>query len=344
MSINRRNKIWWIDVTSPSGERIRRSTGTEDRKLALEYHDTLKVELWRVEKMGEKKRRTWKEAVERWYSEKLGNKKTLSKDVQHLRWLHPYLGQLFLDEVTRETVDQLTLAKQKGGAKPATVNRLLALVRAILRRARDEWEWVDRVPKVTLLKEPKRRVRFLAREEASRLIDQLPPHLAQMTRFALATGLRQGNIKRLRWSQVDLENRRVTIPAEEMKNGRAFGLPLSSDAVLVVRGQQHNGSDYVFAFRGRPVNQVSTKAWWRALERAGIEDFRFHDLRHTFASWHVQDGTPLNVLQELCGWESVEMVRRYAHLRPDDLAAYAEKLSVPNLYAIDGTNSAQAKT
>jgi integrase len=86
-------------------------------------------------------------------------------------------------------------------------------------------------------------------------------------------------------------------------------------------------STHVFRFRGKPIVQVSTKAWYGALRRAGIKYFRWHDLRHTWASWHVQSGTPLFVLQELGGWESVEMVRRYAHLAADHLAPFADRLS-----------------
>jgi integrase len=83
--------------------------------------------------------------------------------------------------------------------------------------------------------------------------------------------------------------------------------------------------------------------WRDAVKRAGLEDFRWHDLRHTWASWHVQQGTPLHVLQELCGWETAEMVRRYAHLAPEHLAEYAEKLAKPRVVDITGTNLAQGK-
>jgi integrase len=82
----------------------------------------------------------------------------------------------------------------------------------------------------------------------------------------------------------------------------------------------------VFSCRGNPVKQISTKAWYSALARAGITDFRWNDLRHTWTSWHVQNGTPLFALQELGGWESAEMVRRYAHLAADHLAPYAGRL------------------
>jgi integrase len=82
----------------------------------------------------------------------------------------------------------------------------------------------------------------------------------------------------------------------------------------------------VFSYKGKRITQVNTKAWHKALERAGIKDFRWHDLRHTWASWHVQSGTPLHVLQELGGWESPEMVRRYAHLSSEHLSQYVGRL------------------
>ena len=86
------------------------------------------------------------------------------------------------------------------------------------------------------------------------------------------------------------------------------------------------------------MEHVNGKAWRKALGRAGIKDFRWHDLRHTWASWHVQAGTPLNVLQEMGGWESASMVRRYAHLAADHLAAYAERLARPRMVQGAGTN------
>ena len=95
---------------------------------------------------------------------------------------------------------------------------------------------------------------------------------------------------------------------------------------MSLREQVGKHLTHVFSFRGKPITQVSTKAWYAALGRAGIEHFRWHDLRHTWASWHVQAGTPLHALQELGAWESAEMVRRYAHLSADHLAQYVERL------------------
>jgi integrase len=95
----------------------------------------------------------------------------------------------------------------------------------------------------------------------------------------------------------------------------------------VIREQIRKHSTHAFSYKGKPVRQVNTKAWRQALKRVGIEDFRWHDLRHTWASWHVQASTPLPVLQELGGWQVLEMVLKYAHLASDHLAPYVDRVS-----------------
>jgi integrase len=92
-------------------------------------------------------------------------------------------------------------------------------------------------------------------------------------------------------------------------------------------------STHVFGFRGHPVRQVNIKAWRLALGRAGIAEFRWHDLRHTWASWHVHARTPLHVLQDLGGWECVEMVRKYAHFSTVHLAEFVDFVSSVRLVA-----------
>ena len=177
-----------------------------------------------------------------------------------------------------------------------------------------------------MLKEPTRRIRFLDRAEVQRLMDCLAPHLAEMAAFTLATGLRRANVTGLQWSQVDMVRRLAWIHPDQAKARKAIPVPLNADAVAIIQRCLGKHSTHVFSFRGKPINQVSTKASYEALERAEIHDFRWHDLRHAWASWHVQHGTPLFALQELGGWESPEMVRRYAHLTAEHLAPYADRL------------------
>ncbi|WPL18131.1 Site-specific recombinase XerD [Thiorhodovibrio winogradskyi] len=125
------------------------------------------------------------------------------------------------------------IARKAEGASNGTINRGLALVRAILRRAERRWGWLEKAPAIALLPEPKRRVRWLSRAEANRLLEELPDHLEEMMRFTLATGLREHNVVALEWSQVDLVNRQAWIHADQTKAKRAIAVPLNSDAVLI---------------------------------------------------------------------------------------------------------------
>lgn len=310
---------------SPSGERIRRTAGTDSKILAQEFHDKLKAELWRVEKLGDRPLRTWNEAVVRWLHEQ-SYKATIEEDKAKLRWLDHYFGGKLLNEISRNLIDRVTEAKLEEGLSNATVNRTLEVLRAILRKCENDWEWIDKAPKVRMLKEPTRRIRFLTREEAKHLLDELPPHLADMAAFSLATGLRAANVTGLEWSQIDLAHHTAWIHPDQAKARKAIAVPLNREAYSLILKHKGEHTTHVFSFRGHPITQVSTKAWYAALKRAGITNFRWHDLRHTWASWHIQNGTPLFALQELGGWESQEMVRRYAHLATDHLAPYANLL------------------
>jgi hypothetical protein len=144
-----------------------------------------------------------------------------------------------------------------------------------------------------------------------------------MATFTLATGLRASNVSGLTWEQVDLERRLAWVHPDEAKSRKAIAVPLNATAMRVLRAQVGHHSEHVFTYDGKPVKQLSTKAWYKALARAGIKNFRWHDLRDTWASWHVQNGTPLFALQELAGWETERMARRYAHFAASHLAVYA---------------------
>jgi integrase len=236
----------------------------------------------------------------RWLKEN-GHKATALEDVGKLRWLDRYLRGKALSAIDRSIVDHVTRERLAEGWPNATVNRTLELLRAVLRKCVNEWEWLDRAPHVRMLKEPTRRIRFLTPEEAQRLLAQLPVHLADMAAFSLATGLRAGNVTGLQWSQVDEARRRAWVHPDQAKGRKAIAVPLNAVALVLVLRQRGIHATHVFSYRGKPITQVSTKAWYDALKRAAIESFRWHDLRHTWASWHVQSGTPLFALQEMGG-------------------------------------------
>jgi integrase len=155
---------------------------------------------------------------------------------------------------------------------------------------------------------------------------RLPAHLAAMVRFSLATGLRESNVTGLEWNQIDLQRKVCWIHPDQAKAKKAIGIPLNADAIAIIHQQIGQHDRVVFTFKGNPVLKAGGNAWKKALKRASINEFRWHDLRHTWASWHVQAGTPLNVLQELGGWSDYTMVLRYAHLAPEHLAEHAGRI------------------
>lgn len=316
---------WWVKITI-NGQTVQRSAGTDDRMKAQELHDRLKAEMWDQLRLGRKPRRSWQEAVVRWIDE-TNDKATHKTDLVFLKWLHPFLGDLMLDDITLQVIDSIKAAKLKEGVKKSTVNRYLEIVRAILLRARDEWEWIDHVPKVRLYREGSGRERSLTREQAERLLSELPEHQRDMVLFALATGLRQSNVYRLEWSQVNLALRHLHVPGWQSKNRRAISVPLNDLAMQVLTRMGGKHPERVFTYKGKPINAANTRAWREALKRAGIEDFRWHDLRHTWATWQRQAGTPTYELQRLGGWRTGAMVERYAHVAPDTLAEAANRLN-----------------
>lgn len=326
MSLIKRGNVWHIHFFTPDGKRIRESTGTGDKKEAQEYHDRLKAQYWRTDSLGDKPDRTWKEAVVK-FLEETEHKASRKDDLLKLRWLNQRLGKLTLAQVTRDQISKIGEVKRRE-ASPATANRYLALIRSILRKAALEWEWIQQAPKVRLYPEPKRRIRWLTREEADTLISELPQHLVAMVRFTLATGLRDSNVRGLEWSQVDLLRKTAWVHPDQAKAKKAITVPLNEDAIQVLLEQQGKNPRFVFTYKGSQIlRQANNSAWRKALQRTEIRDFRWHDLRHTWASWHVQAGTPLHALQELGGWESIEMVQRYAHLGGSHLAGFASAVS-----------------
>lgn len=328
MSLYKRGSTWYVDITTPSGQRIRESAKTQDRKAAQEYHDRLKAEAWRTEKLGERQRRTWDEAALRFLKESDGKASFADYRRQVAFWTGHFRGEP-LEAITRHRAADLVEAHSN---TPATRNRYIACLRAILRKASGVWEWMDHVPKLKTYQEPRQRIRWITRDQAQQLLAALPSWVESMARLALATGLRQANILGMEWTQVDVVRRVAWVHPDQAKARRAIGVPLNEDAVAVILQQRGKHLRRVFVdARGEPMDQwpsEARRAWDTACGTVGLENFRWHDLRHTWASWHVQHGTPLYTLKELGGWQTLEMVNKYAHLAPEHLARYAEGVAL----------------
>jgi integrase len=336
MPLYRRGKTYWIDIAKPNGKRLRRSAQTENRRDAQRLHDKIKAELWQQTELGERPAYYWQDAATAWLNER-GDYPSRQDDIGWLRWLHAHLYDSTLTAINASRVLEIQRTRQAEGVKPRSVNAILQVIRSVLRAA-ERRGWLDRVPQIRLLSEPSRRIRYLSDDEEQRLLAELPDHLAIVTRFALATGLRMSNITGLEWKQVDLGRRQAWIWADQAKARQAIAVPLNEDAVAVLREQWGQHAERVFTHQGHPFRQANGRAWRHALKRAGIEDFRFHDLRHTWATRHIQAGTPLHALMELGGWSDAAMVRKYAHFSAAHLQEFAEKTARRESY---DTNSSQ---
>jgi len=317
--------FWWIDAVLPDGRRVCQSTKLRLLEDAEEYLINLKARTYEAARSGVQVDRTWREAVVR-YLEENSDKNSLPDDKDHLRKLDPYLGHRLLRDVCMDTLwPFIHHRKSEDGVSNATINRAMEIVRRILHLARDEWNWLQRFSKIRMLKEPRRRIRYLTREQADQLLEELPEHLRPVVRYALATGCRMGEILQLDWQRVDFDRRVAWLDPGTTKNGEGRGIPLNSDAVLALRAVNGVHERFCFTYNGARMQAIGS-SWKRSLRRAGIEEFRFHDLRHTWASWHVMSGTSLQELMELGGWKSYEMVLRYAHLAPEHLADAAKRI------------------
>jgi integrase len=318
------SRYWWINATLPNGQRIRQSAGTETREDAEALLAKLKLDAYRGHHFGIKPERSWQEAVVR-YLDLKSNLRSYSDVQRILRRLDPYLGQVMLHQINGDMIWRVIQGELKKGNKPAMVNRYLSSLRAVLRMARDDWQWLDTIPKIRMLGGEVERDRWLTRAEADRLISHCAPHLAALVRYALSTGCRASEITGLEWERVDLA--RNTAWLNQTKNGTPRGVPLNVDAVQVVREQIGKHPRFVFTHRGEPIGwELTNSGWHAALKRAGIKDLRFHDLRHTWASWHRQAGTSCDELKDLGGWKSRQMVDRYAKFATENLLAAASRI------------------
>lgn len=331
MSIYRRGSVWWVELTA-NGRRIRESSGTADKKAAQEYHEKRKGELWRQSKLGEAPPVTWGEAVSKWLKIK---KRGLPDRYRINSFAIPPKSVLPLTRADLGFLEDYD--------SPHTHNRSLALVIAIHNAAGVNPPKVDRRPS------PPGRTRWLTAEEWNRLRTVLEDEsqlLREAADFTLATGLRENNVLNLEWGQIDLQRRVAWLHGDQTKQAKPLGVPLNDGAMAVLKARKGMNKTYVFAHpeSGKPLYKASNRAWYAAVKKAKLKGFRWHDLRHTWASWHVMNGTRLEELQRMGGWATASMVQRYAHLSSEHLAEAAARVKPVSLrYNASQKHSARHK-
>lgn len=244
------------------------------------------------------------------------NKRSWYKDVIMIKKLNKYFGGRYLYEITPVLVEKFKAERAKE-VSPATVNRALACLKCMFNKA-IEWGKAGDNPakKVKLFKENNKRLRYLEKEEIVKLLTKCSGHLKPIVVVALNTGMRKSEILNLKWCNVDF--RRGIIYLLDTKNGERREIPMNEQVkTALIRTKKHYGSSYIFCNKnGEPYRDIK-KSFLTAVKKVGILNFRFHDLRHTFASHLVMSGVDLNTVRELLGHKSLEMTLRYSHLSPD---------------------------
>lgn len=314
MSIYQRGEIWWCYLRH-RGRRIRRSLGTSDRERAQRAHDEFRAGLWRERQAG----RTLADALTAWLDERPRGR----SDRVTIGQIRKHYGNRALIDVSPQSFADAFAAKS-----PAHYNRMLAVIRAAMNIAVDRG-WIESAPKFKKRTVTVRSFRWLTRKEWTALYAELADHLKPMAMFAVSTGLRWGNVANLMWESVDLRRKQAWINAGDAKGRKAILVPLSGAACDALRSTGSVREGLVFRLDGKRIASPKT-GWHRAVARSGIAPVRWHDLRHTWASWHVQAGTPLAVLKELGGWSSLDQVQIYAHLAPSTIAGFADNAGVPH--------------
>jgi len=352
---------WHISFTV-DGHRIRRSLGTDNEdvariKAADEHRRALIGDI-----TGEKGSITLDQALGRYVMEHARHLPSLKTVVYQAKSLRRLIGKhTALSSIDDAAVSSFvsrrrgekarrgkSSRKNKGSVamdrlvSSSTVNKEVSLLRALMNRARNEWkcavgmvDWKKR-----RLQEREHGTQWLTKEQALRVIDKAVPHLRGPLIAALCTGLRSENLMRLDWSQIDMQGRTITVRVKSRKpGGKILALAIADPLFLVLANLGPKSAGRVFLYRGRPIKTDVRRAFLTALKRAGVTGkFTWHDLRHTAASWMIQDGADLLTVRDALGHSDAKLTQRYAHVAKTKVAEALHRLGD----ALSGTPLAQS--
>lgn len=335
MGLVKRGDVWWMYFTY-QGQQVRKSTGTADRRLAYAILSKVKVQIIEGQyfEKAVAQSHTFTELMDRYEKEHVLRKLSHRGVKGYMNNLRAFFGDRTLADITPRLIVAYKNKRYEDGKAPATINRELANLKKAFNLALREWEWCHQNPvtRVSMEKENNKRDRWLSEDEESRLLSACAPWLHDLVTFALHTGMRMGEILELTWRGVDFPRRTVTVMRS--KNGERRTIPVNETVLRVLKEKakvRSLVSDLVFcskAFTSMESGHLR-RSFRLALSKAKIEQFHFHDLRHTFATRLVQAGIDLYKVQQLLGHKSPIMTQRYAHHYPESLRDGVEILDRP---------------
>jgi integrase len=310
------------------------SRKTDAKKWA--QHTEAAIREGRHFKTTQAKKKTIAQLIDRYIADVLPTKpKSLHKQKAQLEWWRDEIGVFTLADATPAIIGEARDNLHKG-RQPATVVRYMAALSHAFTIAVNEWGWLEDNPmrKVRKPKEPKGRVRFLADDERVRLLEACKksdcPQLYPIVVLALSTGMRQGEILNLTWSDADLIRGRITL--EETKNGERRVVPLvhyAKELLAALSKVRRIDTNLIFHSNTKPSTPVAIrKPWGLAVNAADLDNFTFHDLRHTAASNLAMNGASLLEIADILGHKTLQMVQRYAHLSESHTQDLLERTSM----------------
>jgi len=332
----------WLIEFKVDGKRYRRSSRTNIKRKAVRLEEKWRQEIYDGKhQIGKINTLTIEEAADRYFQTVIQPKDSREKTKKSERCCLNVIVRNFSPKTRLDAIQSADVARWRdqmlsNGAAPATVNRYLASLRAILNRAHSEWAALKTMPKFQLLPIQNHRCRVLSRDEENRILEVSKPHLRNLVIILVDTGARLSEALDLLWDNVDSDSaNKASITLMRTKNGLPRRIPLTARATKLLLGLRANRTDFnkpVFLYNAPgTANPVPFKnphrAWKTALREAGVDQsLRIHDLRHTFASRLVSKGVPIFDVSKLLGHKSITMTMRYAHLAPVAFESAIEKL------------------
>lgn len=335
----KKSTFWWVNYIDASGKRTRRSTGTSDRKEAEALEAKWKLEAYQGKQWGAQPSRTFDELMLAYLSATKRDKRSAERDRFSAKRLYAVFSGRELSGLKAADVRSYMEGRRAGGVGPGTINREVGLFSAAINYARREWGWdIANPAERRRMREPEGRVRWITKAEAAALIraastESRAPHLPDFIRLALHTGMRRGEMLGLEWRRVDLQVGLVFLEGEHTKSRKRRSVPLNAEARAALisrarfRSEHCADSPWVFCnAEGERIASVK-RSFISACRRAGLSDFRAHDMRHTCAAWLVSSGVPLQAVRDLLGHSTIKVTERYAHLAPENVRAAVEVLA-----------------
>jgi len=331
MGVYKIGNCWYIDFYM-DGRRYKESVGPVNKTIAKEKLVIRKREVIQGQYKPKPVQIPFVKMKEQYLEYSKANKKPSShvRDENSMKHLERHFSGKRLSDIAPFVIEKYKVQRQEEKAEPATINRELGCLRHMFNMA-IKWGKAQKNPvrEVRFLKEPEEKTRILSPEEEVKLLQAIRTghkagHLEPIIITALNTGMRKGEILRLKWADVDLGNGYIIVRGT--KTGDVRRVPMNRVLTEALKRVKKTSScEYVFSDGEQPYGDVKT-GWWAALTRAGIDNFRFHDLRHTFGSRLGMAGVDIKTIQELMGHRDIKMTMRYSHPTPEHKRRAVEML------------------